>query len=190
VQLWVALPDAARQVAPHFEHHPDLPVVSDGGLAGRVIVGEVAGERSPATTYSPLVGVDVALSAGAAERLPLDPSFEHAVLALAEGLVVDGLPAAAAAMVYLGCGRRDVSLAAGPVGGRLLLLGGLPFEEQLLMWWNFVGREHDEIVALRAEWEASRSGVANRFAPVAGYAGPALAAPELPGVRLQPRRRR
>ena len=52
VQLWVALPDAERHVAPHFEHHPRLPVLVDGGLSARLIIGELAGERSPATAYT------------------------------------------------------------------------------------------------------------------------------------------
>ena len=53
------------------------------------------------------------------------------------------------------------------------------------MWWNFVGRSHDEILADRADWEAGR-----RFGPVIGYPGPPLAAPALPTTRLHDRPRR
>jgi redox-sensitive bicupin YhaK (pirin superfamily) len=190
VQLWVALPDVHRAIAPHFEHHDGLPLVSTGDLDATLIVGELAGERSPATAYSPLVGADVRLRPGADERLPVEPGFEHAVLALSPGVVVDGQPLSEATMVYLGCGRDSLSLGAEAEGARLLLLGGEPFEEELLMWWNFVGRDHDEIVAFRAEWEASRGGAVTRFAQVSGYDGAALPAPELPSVRLRPRRRR
>ncbi|MDQ1618458.1 MAG: quercetin 2,3-dioxygenase [Actinomycetota bacterium] len=189
LQLWVALPDRDRHVAPHFEHHAELPLLSDGGLAATLIVGELAGQRSPATAYTPLVGADVSLAADAVARLPLEPAFEHAVLAVSEGVVVDGEHVAKAAMVYLGCGRRDVALAGGPAGARLLLLGGAPLEEELLMWWNFVGRDHDEIVAFRTEWEAARTGASTRFGSVPRYDGAPLAAPELPTVRLKPRRR-
>jgi redox-sensitive bicupin YhaK (pirin superfamily) len=190
VQLWVALPESDRHMAPAFEHHAELPVLHDGGLTATVVIGELAGELSPATAYTPLVGADVVVDPDGTGALPLDPSFEHAVLALTDGVLVDGEPVADATLTYLGCGRPDLALAAGPEGGRLLLLGGAPFSEELLMWWNFVGRDHDEIVALRAEWEASRGGAQTRFAPVAGYAGPALPAPELPSVRLRPRTRR
>lgn len=189
VQLWVALPDTDRHGAPHFEHHAQLPVLQDGGLSATLIVGELAGQRSPASAYSPLLGADVSMASDAIERLPLEPDFEHAVLALSDGVVVDGEPLERAAMVYLGCGRRDLPLRAGPEGARLLLLGGTPLEEELLMWWNFVGRDHDEIVAFRTEWEASRGGADTRFGAVTGYDGAPLAAPELPNVRLKPRRR-
>lgn len=190
VQLWVALPDTDRHVAPQFEHHAQLPVLLDGGLSARLIVGELAGARSPATAYTPLLGADVSMAADAAERLPLEPDFEHAVLALSDGVVVEGETLHRAAMTYLGHGRRAVSLAAGPEGARLLLLGGTPLEEELLMWWNFVGRDHDEIVAFRAEWEASRQGADTRFGAVTGYDGAPLAAPAMPTVRLTPRGRR
>jgi redox-sensitive bicupin YhaK (pirin superfamily) len=190
VQLWVALPESDRHMAPAFEHHPELPVVRTGGLTATLIIGELAGETSPATAYTPLIGADVVLDPAGAGRLPLEPAFEHAVLALSGEVVVDGEAATDASLVYLGCGRRDLALAAGPAGGRALLLGGAPFSEELLMWWNFVGRDHDEIVAFRTEWEASRGGAATRFAPVSGYDGAALPAPELPSVRLRPRTRR
>lgn len=190
VQLWVALPDGDRHMAPAFEHHAELPVLRDGGLSATLIIGELAGERSPATAYTPLVGADVVVDRYGTGALPLDPSFEHAVLALSGDVTVDGELVADATLTYLGCGRRDLALAAGPTGGRLLLLGGAPFAEELLMWWNFVGRNHDEIVAFRTEWEASRGGAATRFGPVRGYDGPALPAPEMPSVRLRPRTRR
>jgi quercetin 2,3-dioxygenase len=199
VQLWVALPDAHRHAEPDFAHHPDLPVVEDGGLRARIIVGALGGVASPARAYSPLVGADVSVATGAPVRLPIEADFEHAALALTDGLELDGRPVPTGALVYLGVGRREVTLGAEPGSGgaRLLLLGGTPFEEELLMWWNFVGRSHEEIVAARADWEAARMqgqpatrfGEAARFGQVHGYDGPALPAPALPGTRLKPRRR-
>ena len=34
-----------------------------------------------------------------------------------------------------------------------MLLGGRPFEEELVMWWNFVARSTSEIDAARSSWE-------------------------------------
>ena len=59
-------------------------------------------------------------------------------------------------------------------GGRLLLIGGPPFPETILMWWNFVARTADEIAAARADWEERR-----RFGEVTADAGPRLRAPTL-----------
>ena len=91
------------------------------------------------------------------------------------------------AVLYLGLGRRSVSLRAS-TPTRVLLLGGEPFGEPLVMWWNFVARDHDEIVAARADWETERTaGWATRFGRVSGYDGAALPAPALPNLRLRPR---
>jgi redox-sensitive bicupin YhaK (pirin superfamily) len=180
VQLWVALPDADRHVPPAWEHHPTLPVVTDAGATATVLMGTLAGAASPGHTHSPLVGVDVALDPAADTRLPLDPDFEHAVLVLSGSAEVDGAALAPGAMIYLGCARRDLRLSSAD-GARVLLLGGAPFEEEIVMWWNFVARSNDEIVAARTEWTSGSA-----FPDVSGYGGYRLPAPGLPPGRLRP----
>lgn len=184
VQLWVALPDDARDTVPGFEHHDGLPVVVNDDVTATVVLGMLAGASSPATTYTPIVGADVVVEGDG--TLPLDPAWEHAVLALADGLVVDGEAVPAGSLAYLGAGRAAVSLAG---RARALLLGGEPLEEELLMWWNFVCRTHDEVAAAREEWAAAVEGATTRFGQVRSYVGPALPAPALPGTRLRARGR-
>ncbi|HSF26785.1 MAG TPA: pirin family protein [Actinomycetes bacterium] len=185
VQLWVALPDASRHQAPHFERHATLPVLREPGMTATVIAGTLGGTVSPAQMYSPIVGADLALDADVTGHVPLEPAFEHAVLAMSGDVQVDGVEVPVGSLLYLGCGRSDLAVTApGPGPARALLLGGEPFEEELVMWWNFVGRDHDEIAAARADWEAHR-----RFGEVHGYPGDRLAAPALPTSRLKPRPR-
>jgi redox-sensitive bicupin YhaK (pirin superfamily) len=184
VQLWTALPDADRAVTPHFEHHPDLPELVDGGCTVTVIMGELGGCTSPARVYSPLVGAEVMLAQGADTRLPLRPDWEYAALTLTGQVGVDGLALALGPLLYLGLGRAELALRA-TSPARLLLVGGEPFAEHLVMWWNFVGRDHDDIVAAREQWMAGDA----RFGPVRGYPGPPLAAPPMPSTRLKPRGR-
>lgn len=179
VQLWVALPDASRHQPAHFEHHADLPRWSGPGVYATVLMGGLEGVHSPAATYSPLLGAELSLRGPAV--LPLDPGFEHALLALDQTVDVDGVPVHPGDLAHLGRGRRSLRLHADRPG-RALLLGGEPFGENLLMWWNFVGRTHEEVAQAREDWSAGR-----RFGPVVGYAGDALPAPPLPATRLQPR---
>lgn len=182
-QLWVALPDQHRHQEPHFAYHPDLPEVTAPGLTARVILGTLDTATSPGATYSPLVGADLTLDQGATARLPLEPDFEYAVLAMSGEVDVDGVTVLPGSMLYLGCGRRELPLRAASAAG-LMLLGGEPFEERLLMWWNFVGRTQEEIRRAREQWMSG-----DRFGTVEGYEGPALAAPELPDLPLKPRGR-
>ncbi|MFD7495171.1 pirin family protein [Streptomyces sp. NPDC059832] len=182
-QLWVALPEAHRHVEPHFQHHTDLPAVSAPGLTATLILGELDGATSPGTAYTPIVGADIALTAGAEARLPLDPDFEYAVLTMSGQAEVDGVPVLPGSMLYLGCGRTELPLR-GDTDAGLMLLGGEPFEEEIVMWWNFVGRSHEEIEEARRGWMGG-----SRFGEVHGYDGDRLPAPELPPVALKPRGR-
>jgi redox-sensitive bicupin YhaK (pirin superfamily) len=172
VQLWVALPDASRSTTPAFESHRALPVVELGGGRATVIVGELAGARSPARAFSPIVGADVSGEAGRRLTLPLEPEFEHALVPLLGECRLDEQPLAIDTLYYLGCGRRELALVSERQPFRALLIGGAPFGETVLMWWNFVARTTEEVVAAREDWEAGR-----RFGEVRSYAGPRSAAP-------------
>ncbi|MFG2589478.1 pirin family protein [Streptomyces sp. NPDC048438] len=182
-QLWVALPDAHRHVEPHFQHHTDLPAVTAPGVTATVILGELDGAASPGTAYTPLVGADLSLTAGAEARLPLDPDFEYAVLSMSGEARVDDVPVIPGSMLYLGCGRTELPLRAESDAG-LMLLGGEPFDEEIIMWWNFVARTQDDIRQAREGWMNG-----DRFGTVRGYDGPPLPAPALPDVPLKPRGR-
>ncbi|MFG3344092.1 pirin family protein [Streptomyces sp. NPDC048018] len=182
-QLWVALPDAHRHVEPRFQHHAELPQVTAPGLTATVILGALDGAVSPGTTYTPLTGADLALTAGTELRLPLDPDFEYAVLAMSGEAHVDDVPVLPGSMLYLGCGRTELPLRAASDAG-LMLLGGEPFEEELVMWWNFVGRTDEEIRQAREDWMTS-----DRFGEVKGYDGARLDAPEVPATPLKARGR-
>ncbi|HVW34136.1 MAG TPA: pirin family protein [Acidimicrobiia bacterium] len=165
LQLWVAQPDATRHGPAAFEHHATLPgaELGRGALSATVLVGELAGARSPARADTPLVGADLAVRARA--TLPLDPAFEHGLLAVGGPFTVDGQDVAADAFAYLTPGRSAIDLAPGRRGdtARVLILGGVPFTEPVLMWWNFVARTKEEMAAARSAWE---SGHADRFGPV------------------------
>ncbi|HEX5198870.1 pirin family protein [Paractinoplanes rhizophilus] len=184
VQLWVALPHAARDMPPSFAHHADLPLVAFGDITATVLMGTLGGATSPARTHTPLVGAELALAAGASAAVPVRPDFEYAVLALDGAPTVDDATLKPGPLLYLGAGRTELRLSTASES-RVLLLGGEPFAERLVMWWNFVARDHDEIVQMRLDWESRTP----RFGEVHGYDGPPLAAPPMPITRLVPRGR-
>ena len=192
LQLWVALPEHARHGARGFESHTHLPRVALGdGAEAIVVIGTLAGVTSPATTFTPIVGADVTLNPGAEATVALNPAWEYALVGLEDDHTVRGDhsvgPTAGPGdgdLLYLGTGMTSARLTSRE-GARLFLLGGEPFEDELVMWWNFVGRRHEEIVEAWHEWE-SRS---ERFGTVEGHGDLRIPAPALPTVRLLPRRR-
>ncbi len=189
VQLWVALPSEGRDGARAFVHHAVEPVdlPSYAGRA-RVFLGELRGvASSPVPTHTPLLGAQLDLVADASLTLGLDPAYEHGFLVDTGEVWVDGQQLAPAELGVLDAGPPAVTVRAGAEGARVVLLGGVPFEEAIVMWWNFVGRSHEEIEIFRADWEAE----GDRFGVVDGYTGvrQRIPAPPLPGVRLRPRGR-
>jgi redox-sensitive bicupin YhaK (pirin superfamily) len=187
LQLWVALPDAVRDRAPRFDRYVDLPLLARPGVRGQVLVGEVDGVRSPAISFSSLVGADLHLEPGATVSLAVDPVHEHGVFVVS-GAVTAGSAARAETdqLIYLGTGRESIRLTAGTDGARLLLLGGEPFAEEIVMWWNFIGRSHDEVATFREQWDRRD----DRFPPVVDRSERAMEAPTMPNVPLKPRPRR
>ncbi|MHA7221986.1 pirin family protein [Arthrobacter sp. RHLT1-20] len=195
-QLWVALPDTARQMEPTFEHYRPEPLGGEGWTI-RVFLGSLAGSTSPITTHTPLLGAEILLDAGATLTLNIEAGFEHGVLVDEGTPGLDGHPVSKDHLAYLPAGRASLTLTAGVEPLRLLLIGGEPLGEKIVMWWNFVGRSHEEIVEYRAQWQAeigaeiraeSSGGVGRpRFGTFpAGDPAP-LPAPVLPTVRMRPR---
>ncbi|SDE58676.1 pirin family protein [Auraticoccus monumenti] len=187
VQLWLALPAAHRATAPAFEHHVPEPVTVDG-VGVSVFLGELLGRRSPVRTFTPLLGAELTLPAGTRFVLPLDPSFEHGLLVDTGAVAVDDLDAAPGELVHVPLGADRVVLGAGDEPVRVLLLGGEPFGEQVVMWWNFVGVDHDEVARAREDWQAERTAAGGeRFGAFPEAWADSLPAPVLPPVRLRPR---
>lgn len=196
-QLWVALPDAARDTGRDFAHYRPPTISLPGAVPGavaRVFLGELAGSRSPVETFTPLLGAQIDLEANAALVIDVDPEFEHGVLCDEGDVTLGGTALAVADLGYQGPGSSTLQLHnVGDRPARVLLLGGTPFTEELVMWWNFVGRSHDDIVTYRQQWQDANDdegGIADRFGAVRGYQGSVarLPAPPLPTTRLRPRK--
>ena len=161
VQLWVAQREDERHGAPSFTHIAEVRREDYRGGFEDIF-------------YEPSLGRDVRVHARSTLELPLDPAFEHGLFMLEGDATFENQPLDVNTLYYLETGRASIDLKSAN-GARFLLLGGQPFPETVLMWWNFVARTPDEIAAARAEWEDNGA----RFGDVRGYAGPRLHAPEL-----------
>ncbi|MFJ9825014.1 pirin family protein [Streptomyces sp. NPDC101160] len=184
VQLWVALPDEHRHAPRDFQHHAPKPLRVDGADI-RVFLGTLAGDASPVRTFTPLLGAELLIDPGASVTLDVDPAFEHGLLVDQGDVRLDGTLLRPAELGYAGTGRTTLTLANDSAErARAVLLGGTPFEEEIIMWWNFIGRSHEDIVEAREEWEKASA----RFGEVEGYPGDRLPAPALPNARIAPRK--
>jgi redox-sensitive bicupin YhaK (pirin superfamily) len=151
------------------------------------MIGTLGTATSPATAYTPITGADLTISPGAQVTIPVPSHHEHGLVLIDGDLVAAGTELKPGPLLYLGTGRDEISVRSG-AGAHVMLLGGEPFEEDIVMWWNFVGRTHEDIVAARGDWESRNLG---RFPDIPGYSpDDRIPAPPLPGVHLKPRGRR
>lgn len=157
VQTWVALPQEHRRTEPSFAHVPAerLPLVERNGARVRVIAGRLEDAVSPVATFQSLTYLDVALAPDTDVVLPVDAAHALAVY-VAEGAVsVAGTEVARGVLAHLDEGTSLLPLRS-KEGARLLVLGGTPLPEPLVIWWNFVVESVAEGRARHADWEAGR----------------------------------
>jgi hypothetical protein len=179
VQLWIALPDAHRQRAPAFRNHADLPLIEAGGFRVCVLAGSALGHSSPAEVFSPLVGLDLNAPAAGRLTMPVTASYEHAALVLEGEATVAAETLAPGTLLYLGTGRDSIDISCRSAA-RLIVIGGVPFQEDILLWWNFVARGPEEIEQATRDWNAGK-----RFGSVLGSPSAPLIAPSPAGLSLR-----
>lgn len=182
IQLWIALPDSVRHQQPFFEHRAELPAIQLGPAQAKLLVGEFDGVKAPTKVFSELVALELTIPKGSRLQLPLRKDFEYGLLAVSGELLAQGELIEQNNLGYWPVGSDQLELVA-ESDTVAVLLGGVPLGEALVMWWNFIGRSHEEIAQAREQWN-TRS---ERFGAFADNIGGWIPAPELPNVTLQPR---
>jgi redox-sensitive bicupin YhaK (pirin superfamily) len=176
VQLWIALPDSVRNMQPDFTHYPTLPIVNHEGLLITVLAGNLFDQQAPTKVYSPLLGLDIRAQKDTETFIPLNPKFEYGILPLVGDVEVEGEKISIDTLLYLGAGREKLPLKVAK-DAHILIIGGEPFQEEILIWWNFVARTKAEIKDAIESWNNG-----SRFGEVKSYpSDKRLTAPEFPG---------
>jgi hypothetical protein len=160
VQFWVAQPETTRHGMSSFSHHQDLPQIELEAGEATVFLGEFGGVHSPAHLDTQLVGLDVA---GCGEfELPLNTEFEYGIAVLAGDVRLGETIVSTDEFAYIGADQDQIHLELGQ-DAHFLVLGGEPFESEIVMWWNFVARDRHELEVAKADWDSG----SDRFGPVA-----------------------
>jgi redox-sensitive bicupin YhaK (pirin superfamily) len=180
VQLWLALPETARHGDPDFTHQAALPVFDTDGLTVTVLVGELGGVVSEAAVHSPAVGLQVVVPAMTRGDLPLESSFAYGILCDRGGSSYDNGPDILPNRFYYLPPGHDRMTFECQEPSRFIVIGGPPWEKEIVMWWNFVARRWDEIHQARDDWISGK-----RFGEIPGEApGDRMDAPVLKRSRL------
>lgn len=180
IQLWVAQPEATRHTAPAFEHHESLPQLEFDHATATVLVGTLGTGTSAARRDTDHFGAELRLRSGTT-TVPVATRQEHALVVLDGRVHIEGTAQVTGATVepgqlaYLepGCDEVSLSVTEPTVA---MLLGGEPFEARVSMWWNFVGRDHDEITVAQQDWNTRDT---DRFGDITSALA-RIPAPEVP----------
>lgn len=170
-QFWIALPNDKRFIEPAFEHYPELPKIKMELAELTVLVGKMLEVESPVAVHSPLLGVDISTQGCTSLTLPLEPHFEYGIAVLTGAAHTAGHDLIPSQLLYLGSGRQEITLDIS-TASQIILLGGEPFTENILMYWNFVARNTDEVREAIKRWHNT-----DDFGTVEGYEGEPLTAP-------------
>ena len=153
VQLWYAFPQKYRFVEPHLDQHR-AEVVRGPGWEAKVAIGSLLGVTSPVETYSPLSAAEISLEPHTTLEIEVPGEHEHGLLAVECTANFNGALIEQNHLGYLGTGVTKLELSSDDTPIRVMLIGGEPLNEDIVMWWNFVGRSHDEIARWRERYQA------------------------------------
>ncbi len=152
IQTWVALPETQEDATPSFEHHAKqtLPVLTSEGVSLRLLLGRAYGEVAPARVFTDSFYADAKLEPGA--RMPLPDDHEDRGLYLLEGSISVAGQSFDAGQMMVFRPKDHISVAAGPAGARLIILGGATLSGPRYIWWNFVASSQEKIEAAKEQW--------------------------------------
>lgn len=174
-QLWIALPNTYRHMQPQFVHYSQLPTLTQSRCKITVLAGEFLDCKSPVQVYSELMGADIEALEHTQITLPLRADFEYGILLLQGSTHLQGENILPDTLIYLEPNQTQITLNLN-ANTRLLLIGGVAFEEDVIIWWNFVARSSNEIRQAAQDWIDQT----NRFGVVEGFDDRRLSIPPVP----------
>jgi redox-sensitive bicupin YhaK (pirin superfamily) len=155
MQTWLALPEAAEEIDPDFQHVPkeDLPLVEDGDFSARVIIGSLWGRTSPVKQYAETIYADILMNKGASVPIEAEADERAVIVALGEASL-DGEALQRHSLYILKPGERMILRAS--EDARVMLLGGEAFKTPRHLWWNFVSSDRERINQAKRDWKEGR----------------------------------
>lgn len=150
LQTWVALPTAAEEIEPSFEHYPasDIPCADAGGATVRVVLGSAFGVASPVRTQSETLYVDVILEPGQSVEIP---DAEELAVYVVEGTVAVGQQFVEAGVLAV-LERRARDTVTAESAARIMFAGGDALDGERHIWWNFVSSSPERIEQAKQDW--------------------------------------
>ena len=151
-QIWVALPKAKELDAPSF-HHVDaeaLPQWEEQGASYRLIAGSAYGKTSPVPVHSDLFLLEIKNEEAFDLCLKGKVEGEIGICIIAGCIEVEGEKVPEKNMAI---SKNDTCSIHVKEKSHLFVFGGQPFEEERLIYWNFVASDQELIDKAKTGWQ-------------------------------------
>lgn len=162
VQLWVNLPAKDKMAKPGYQGitSAEIPAVRLAGDAGaaRIIAGEMAGTKGPATTFTPMHVWDLRVKADHRAELSVPDGWTAALAVLHGQVRVNGSEPVSAAEVALFDRARERIHIDSQGDATALLLSGEPIDEPIAGQGPFVMNTREEIRQAIVDYQSGRMG--------------------------------
>ena len=152
-QIWIGLPKDLEQSDPSFFHigKEDIPSWEENGISFKLIAGEIIGKKSPVPVHSPLYFIEIKTKS--AQKIAIgDKLFGEVGMYVLNGEVkIEDIDYGSKQLLI----AKNALLCEFETKGEttLYLFGGEPFEEDRLMFWNFVSSDRSVLEQAKEDWK-------------------------------------
>lgn len=153
LQIWVALPKHLEQSDPTFAHieESDIPKWTDKGAQFKLIAGKAFGKTSPVPVHSDLYFIEIKSTEKQQINIGQDLYGESALYILQGSIYADGHNYGAKQILV----AKDSTLCTFEIEAQttVYIFGGIPFEEERFIHWNFVNSDKEVIEQAKKDWK-------------------------------------
>lgn len=153
LQIWVALPKNLEQSEPSFAHieEKDIPHWNEQGAQFKLIAGKAFDKTSPVPVHSELYFIEIKSDHKQQINIGEDLYGESALYILEGSINADGYNYGNKQILV----AKDSTLCSFEMepNTTIYIFGGIPFEEERYIHWNFVNSDKEVIEKAKKDWE-------------------------------------
>ncbi|MDX1446990.1 pirin family protein, partial [Lishizhenia sp.] len=156
LQIWVAQPKEVENNAPFFSHTEaqDLPTWQADKVNYKLVAGKAFGKTSPVPVHSELFLLEITAKEAAEVCIGKELYGEVGIYILEGKISAEG-NTYEAKQLLVNTAEELCSIELG-AHAHIFIFGGIPFEEERFIFWNFVSSDKDVIEKAKEDWMQKR----------------------------------
>jgi redox-sensitive bicupin YhaK (pirin superfamily) len=153
LQIWIGLPKHLEQSDPSFFHidKKDIPTWEENNVSYKLIAGEIKDKKSPVPVHSPLYFIEIKTKTAQKINIGNQLFGEVGMYVLNGTVKIENTDYGSKQLLI----AKNASLCEFETNGEttLYLFGGVPFDEERFMFWNFVNSDKAILEQAKKNWK-------------------------------------